>query len=197
MQRVRRFFGYSESSSDNSTPEAKESSDASSDSETEETEGSSRRPSMAMRLAISSFRRKFPNIKGASTELVHKWYKEGVGETTSKGRNQEATTGSDKRTFVIVDSRPDEEYKISHISGCVRIDFTIEDDANLIHLIDSAIKEDERHLPKTVVMYCSLGYRSCILADKLINALKRKVLEQAVLTISRYTTWRVVCLNGL
>ncbi|XP_077996226.1 uncharacterized protein LOC144449550 [Glandiceps talaboti] len=128
-------------------------------------------PSMAMRVMIASFRKKFPTIKGVTTEVVQKWFQQGAASTNLLTGDVDSTN---KRTLVIVDSRPEAEYRVSHIPGAVRIEFSTEDNNYIIKEIQTNVKEEGKKLPKTIVMYCSLGYRSSILADKLQKAIQSK-----------------------
>ena len=69
-------------------------------------------------------------------------------------------TNPDKEPVTLIDARHREEFSASHISGTKNIPYNSKDP--LKHLTD--IKPDS-----SIVVYCSVGYRSSILAGKLQN----------------------------
>ncbi len=62
--------------------------------------------------------------------------------------------------YIILDTRSNEEYLISHIENAIRVDYNV-DHTSLPGNID---------FKKKIVCYCSVGYRSEILATKLKSA---------------------------
>ena len=61
--------------------------------------------------------------------------------------------------MIIIDTRSSEEYKVSHLQEARFIDF------------DKFTKEDVKNIPKSmpVVVYCSVGYRSEKIGEKLLK----------------------------
>lgn len=75
--------------------------------------------------------------------------------STTRLAEQLATTNSTK--LVLLDVREEDEFSISHLPGAIRIDPDLTDLSPLAHLD-----------PNTrIVAYCSVGYRSSALAEKL------------------------------
>ncbi len=91
---------------------------------------------------IRDIRSKYPDVKQLQTEELHSLL-------------LEQKSGA----IYLIDARTAEEYQISHISRAKNIPYNIKP---LTHFKD--IKQD---IP--IVVYCSVGYRSSILARKLIK----------------------------
>jgi rhodanese-related sulfurtransferase len=89
---------------------------------------------------IRNIRNEFPDVRHTSTDELYSWLAE------SKGRS-----------VVLVDAREKEEFQVSHIPGARHIPY---DENPLNSLMD--INRDS-----LIVVYCSVGYRSSILARKL------------------------------
>lgn len=68
-----------------------------------------------------------------------------------------------KNKAILLDAREDKEYKVSHLKGAILVGFDHFD-----------VEETTKNLPSDknlkIVVYCSLGIRSEIVADKLIKA---------------------------
>ncbi len=90
---------------------------------------------------IRDIRNKYPDVKQLQTAELQSWL-----------------TNSGSKPVIIIDARRKEEFQVSHISGAKNIPYNIKDP--LKYLID--IKPDN-----PIVVYCSVGYRSSILASKL------------------------------
>ncbi len=89
---------------------------------------------------ISDIRDKYPDVRQLRTDELYSWL-----------------TGSESEPIILIDARGIEEFRVSHITGARNIPH---DKDLLKHLID--IKPDS-----PIVVYCSVGYRSSILAGKL------------------------------
>jgi rhodanese-related sulfurtransferase len=89
---------------------------------------------------ISDIRDKYPDVRQLRTDELHSWL-----------------TGSESRSVILIDARGMEEFRVSHITGARNIPY---DKDPLKHLTD--IKPNN-----PIVVYCSVGYRSSILAGKL------------------------------
>jgi rhodanese-related sulfurtransferase len=87
---------------------------------------------------------------------ITKGFGVGVISTTEFREYSKATNFSEH--FQILDTRQSYEYKVSHIQGAIHADF---DDFDYDD-IKSKINKD-----KTLVLYCSVGYRSGKIAQKL------------------------------
>jgi len=90
---------------------------------------------------IRDIRNKYPDAKQLQTDELHSWL-----------------SGPQKKSIFLIDARAKEEFQISHISGAKNIPYNSKDP--LRYLIN--IKPDN-----PIVVYCSVGYRSSILARKL------------------------------
>jgi rhodanese-related sulfurtransferase len=89
---------------------------------------------------ISDIRDKYPDVNQLRTDELHSWL-----------------TGFRSEPIILIDAREKEEFRVSHITGAMNIPY---DKDPLKHLTD--IKPDS-----PIVVYCSVGYRSSILAGKL------------------------------
>ena len=89
---------------------------------------------------ISDIRDKYPDVNQLRTDELYSWL-----------------TGPDSKHIILIDAREKEEFRVSHITGARNIPH---DKDPLKHLTD--IKPDS-----PIVVYCSVGYRSSILAGKL------------------------------
>ena len=69
----------------------------------------------------------------------------------------------DEENIVVFDVRDKDEYAISHIKNATRVDPSID-------ALTFYEKFGHQLADKTVVLYCSVGARSSILAEKLINS---------------------------
>ncbi len=92
------------------------------------------------REVISDIRNKYPDVKQLRTDELHSWL-----------------TDSRSEPIILIDSREKEEFHVSHITGAMNIPY---DKDPLKHF--TCIKPDS-----PIVVYCSVGYRSSILAKKL------------------------------
>ncbi|KAI8504959.1 hypothetical protein Bbelb_170680 [Branchiostoma belcheri] len=123
--------------------------------ETEETaEGSS--TSWSMWLVCKSMRTKFPSVRQMATDELDRLLKE-----------QQASQESSE--VLLLDSRPVEEYSISHIPDAVRVDH----DGDLTPALDRIRHENDTSRLLSVVAYCSVGYRSSVVAKRLDEELNK------------------------
>ena len=86
-------------------------------------------------------RNTFPDVKQLQTAELQSWL------TNSKGK-----------PAILIDARRKEEFHVSHISGAKNIPYNSKDPLKFL----TNIKPDN-----PIVVYCSVGYRSSILARKL------------------------------
>ncbi len=89
---------------------------------------------------ISDIRNKYPDVKQLRTDELYSWL-----------------TDPDSKPVIIIDARAKEEFHVSHITGAMNIPY---DKDPLKHF--TCINPDS-----PIVVYCSVGYRSSILAGKL------------------------------
>ncbi len=89
---------------------------------------------------IKEIRNEFPDVRHLSTDELHSWLE-----------------GPKRESIILVDAREEEEFMISHISGAVNIPYK---EGPSDYLKD--VKPES-----VIVVYCSVGYRSSILARKL------------------------------
>ncbi|MCP4254457.1 MAG: rhodanese-like domain-containing protein [Candidatus Scalindua sp.] len=89
---------------------------------------------------ISDIRNKYPNVKQLQTTELQPWL-----------------TSPDSESIILIDARSEDEFSVSHIPGAKNLPY----------------KKDPRELLKDtkpdnpIVVYCSVGYRSSILAKKI------------------------------
>ncbi|XP_046570760.1 uncharacterized protein LOC124279009 [Haliotis rubra] len=102
-------------------------------------------------MVIKSLKLKFPKVSNITTKELADWLK----------------PGSDT-DVILIDSRPKEEYDVSHIEGSTRVDWEA-DDAQIVQDIPSLNQTgpESTDRKRVVVCYCSVGYRSSATAQKI------------------------------
>lgn len=105
-------------------------------------------PGFFMRSTMATLKVKFPSVKNISTAQLSSWLSQ---------RTQE-------RSVFLVDARPEEEYSVSHLENSVRVDYENVDYEALVKKMEESSKGKQN---PTVVCYCSLGYRSSLVAKNL------------------------------
>lgn len=86
-------------------------------------------------------RKKFPDVKQLQTAELQSWL-----------------SGPKNESIFLIDARANEEFQVSHISGARNIPYNSKEPLRQL----TNIKSDN-----PIVVYCSVGYRSSILAKKL------------------------------
>lgn len=119
---------------------------------------------LGMRITISSISTKFNRVPNINTETLDKWIR-----TKEEGKD-----------VVIWDCRPEEEYVVSHIAGAVRVDY--QNDAQKI--LGKLPSKDLDN--KTVVCYCSVGYRSSLVVEKVQEYYKKTGDESGTTPVEMY-----------
>ncbi|KAK3731957.1 hypothetical protein RRG08_045016 [Elysia crispata] len=104
-------------------------------------------PGFFMKSTIASLQLKFPSVKNISTAQLWSWLQ----------RPKE-------RSVFLVDARPEEEYNISHLENSHRVDYEDADMRAIVKKMEESFKDQNN---PTVVCYCSLGYRSSVVAKNL------------------------------
>ncbi|XP_038058886.1 uncharacterized protein LOC119730173 [Patiria miniata] len=126
--------------------------------------------SLALRTTIQGIRMKFPTVKLVTTSTLQKWM-DGV-ENTDMPDSAASTAGKHSK-LIVIDARPDLEYGISHIAKSINVNFETEDMESVkILMMQEANCQSPEQVAARVVLYCSVGYRSSVLADKLQKATK-------------------------
>lgn len=115
------------------------------------------KPGFGMRLAISSIARRFPSAHNVSTH----W----LDQRLHGGQRSQSPSPPVK----ILDCRAEDEFNISHIEGAVRINY----ESSPEELLKLAEIDISRKDPMDVVCYCSVGYRSSLVAEKLQDYVKK------------------------
>ncbi|XP_064620036.1 uncharacterized protein LOC135483257 isoform X2 [Lineus longissimus] len=119
-------------------------------------------PSMTMRMTLGGIRTRFPSVEQLSTHGLHDLI----------------TKEEEKSRVVILDVRPEDEYNVSHIDGAIRVDPDDRGEA-VLEVVKGSLGDEQapsdlsqpgESIQVTVVCYCSLGYRSCAMAQKLTKA---------------------------
>lgn len=114
-------------------------------------QAAAQKPGIGMRMTISMIKTKFSNVANMSTE-----------ELGAKLNKTQTPNHSDGK-LVLLDCRPEEEYNVSSIPGSIRVEDNWPQE-QIIGMMKQA--EDSKNIQE-IVCYCSVGYRSCIVAEKL------------------------------
>jgi rhodanese-related sulfurtransferase len=99
----------------------------------------------ALKLLI---RTQFPKVRHISVNELANWLESDLVELPTKGRSP-----------VLLDARTEAEYAVSHLENAERIDPERQDFSNL-----------KLPLETPIVVYCSVGYRSARVVDRLQHA---------------------------
>jgi rhodanese-related sulfurtransferase len=89
---------------------------------------------------IKNIRNEFPDVRHTSTDELNSWLADSRGGSV-----------------ILVDARDKEEFQVSHIPGARNIPYNENPSNSLMNLNQDSL----------IVVYCSVGYRSSILAKKL------------------------------
>ncbi|XP_064613437.1 uncharacterized protein LOC135477209 isoform X2 [Liolophura sinensis] len=114
-------------------------------------------PSLSMKMVLSTVRHRFRNVRQLSTDKLAQWMKE------PRGENAGERSSAEKRE----DTRPVEEYEVSHLPEAVRIDPDVKDISSVSHTWSHRDTDSDNARRITVVCYCSLGYRSSRMVERL------------------------------
>lgn len=98
------------------------------------------RETLTWEKVIGDIRNKYPDVKQLRTDELYVWL-----------------TGSESKPVIIIDARTDEEFQVSHISGARNIPYNKDPLNQLAEVNQNSL----------IVVYCSVGYRSSILARRL------------------------------
>ncbi|XP_041350547.1 uncharacterized protein LOC121369506 [Gigantopelta aegis] len=108
---------------------------------------------LGMKFVISTVASKFPAVQNVDTKQLAEWL------------------NSSDRDVALLDCRDPREYEVSYMPGSVRVEWKREDVDQLVESLP--VMNREGPAKKTIVCYCSLGYRSSALANKIQNHLKK------------------------
>ena len=109
---------------------------------------------MLLSLISALVEKKFPEVKNISTN--------DLGEKLK----------SDDKSIVLVDTRKEEEYNVSFIKGAKFLEFPLTEDA-LTKFVDTNVPDGTEE----IICYCSVGYRSSVVAIALLTTLVEKKRE--------------------
>ncbi|XP_061178546.1 uncharacterized protein LOC133187200 [Saccostrea echinata] len=129
----------------------------------------SSKPGIGMRLTIASISKRFPRARNISTQwLFKRLYNSQESQSSQESQNSQGShtfqeTQSSASRVKILDCRAEDEYNISHIDGAVRVNYESSPE-EILHAAD--IDKSTNDL-LDVVCYCSVGYRSALVAQKL------------------------------
>jgi rhodanese-related sulfurtransferase len=96
-----------------------------------------------MNFIINYVRRQFPDVPCIDTDKAKEWI---IDDPQAK--------------ILLIDCRRPDEFKVSKIPGAVNVNFRCSDDE-----LKDALKDIEAD--SKIVNYCSLGYRSAIMTDRI------------------------------
>ncbi|XP_062613827.1 uncharacterized protein LOC134275575 [Saccostrea cucullata] len=131
------------------------------DSLKEEADESSK-PGVGMRLTIASISKRFPRARNVSTQWLYKRL-QNSRESQEKSHDRQESQNSQEHHIKILDCRAEDEYNISHIDGAVRINY----DSSPDEILQAADIDKTTNESLDVICYCSVGYRSALVAQKL------------------------------
>ncbi|CAH1802455.1 unnamed protein product [Owenia fusiformis] len=140
----------------------------------------------ATNLTLFGLRKKFPGVENVSTSTLQKWMEPGSEINSEAGIHHKCSN------LLILDTRPEEEYKISHLPGALRLqpDATDEQIKSLLEA-ENAFNNSSNDDVTRIVCYCSVGYRSSAMATKLM-ALQKNNCPSA----SSFKTTKIFNLEG-
>ena len=120
-------------------------------------------------------RRQFPDVVQIETSDVDEAQKKiEDGETENSSPIPESHP---KRSYVIVDCRRGDEFDVSHLPKAKHLHFQT-DDESITRFIKEEIDKQSRINASddelNLVCYCSLGYRSSLLAQRISNIVKNE-----------------------
>jgi rhodanese-related sulfurtransferase len=121
-----------------------------------------------MNFIINYVRRQFPDVPCIDTDKAKEWI---IDDPQAK--------------ILLIDCRRPDEFKVSKIPGAVNVNFRCSDDE-----LKDALKDIEAD--SKIVNYCSLGYRSAIMTDRICQ-LGQKIMFKLVM----FSTWKAVFSSGL
>ncbi|KAL4223626.1 hypothetical protein ACF0H5_017095 [Mactra antiquata] len=128
--------------------------------ESVDSEDQTESPGIGMKITIAGLKKKFPTVKNLTTQAL--------SALVNKCKPSEGVEKSEN--LLIVDARPDEEYKVGHIENAKRVNFDA-DGGEIMNDIQDSLNFD---MKTTVVCYCSVGYRSSMVVEKIVKQLKDK-----------------------
>ncbi|XP_029195200.2 uncharacterized protein LOC114960880 [Acropora millepora] len=108
---------------------------------------------MAMKVTTEAVKLLFPDVSNISTDKLLR------------------LMNTEDSEVILLDVRSEEEFKVSHLSKALLVNPETGDMEELMKLITE--KGETAEEPITVVCYCSVGYRSSALAQKLHNELEK------------------------
>lgn len=120
-----------------------------------------------MDIVLATIRKKFSDVSHITTDQLSEWLDSKHGPNSPSSDNSAATP---LHELCLVDSRPIEEYSVSHIAGTKRMEHDA-DIATIKSLITEVVGDsttpDSPKKNVRIVCYCSLGYRSSMLAKRI------------------------------
>ncbi|XP_028400685.1 adenylyltransferase and sulfurtransferase UBA4-like [Dendronephthya gigantea] len=122
--------------------------------------------SISMRVALFGIRKTFPNVKQLQTKDL-----------------DEFIVGNKYKNLILLDVREQDEYEVSHLPNAIRVE---PDEA--VDQVMTKIKEkleDISNYHVRVVCYCSVGYRSSAMAQKLYRQFRRLIETEQIDIVSK------------
>ncbi|XP_074640165.1 uncharacterized protein LOC141898237 [Tubulanus polymorphus] len=119
----------------------------------EDSEDGDNGTSFTMKMVLSGVRAKFPTVNQINTENLCAWIQNGSCPDVDDGNNK----------IILLDTRGENEHRVSHIKDATRIDPDLEEVTSTLREIIA--NNEEKSL--SIVCYCSVGYRSTRMAERL------------------------------
>ena len=118
---------------------------------------------------LSYIRRKFADVNHISTQELEN---DSFGEGNNSGRSKDNSESG--QTHVIIDCRRQDEYEVSHIPNAKHFHFQTNDESLKKLLVEETTKHsNSNESDLNIVCYCSLGYRSSMLAQRIQEMTKK------------------------
>ena len=114
-------------------------------------------------LVFPYIKRKFPDVKNISTEDLEK-----RSFALACDFEMPSSKNEMEQKHVIIDCRRQDEYEVSHIPDAKHVHFQVKDEELkkvLLEETNNLSNKDKDEL--NIVCYCSLGYRSSMLAQRI------------------------------
>lgn len=109
---------------------------------------------------LKTIRAKYPEVKQVSTEALAQRLAVSGSSTASSAASSAVSSAESLKQIVLLDTRTPEEYRVSRIGNAINVS----PDATEFPMLDSLPKDTP------IVAYCSVGYRSSEIAQRLADA---------------------------
>ena len=136
-----------------------------------------------MNAMLSGIRRRYSDIDNINTTTLHNWYTS--HETTSATPTDSPRLLSEcGKPTLVIDARTKNEFDVSRLKGAKNIDYVSKEnilsDFLTNHILTDSKPVQSAQEQLNLVCYCSIGYRSSILARRIQQKLDKRDLASSV-----------------